>query len=143
MTEHSSTTAEQLLAIVQRGYDEGWNRGHLDVLDDLLAPDFRAHDPTVPGGVVGRAEVSQVLRQIRAAFPDVRREVLDYVGAGEKLAVRWRVTGTHQGPFGGMPPTGRPVVVTGITFYHIRAGQIHEEWVELNSAGLARQLAGG
>lgn len=133
-------TPDELLAIVRRGYEAGWNRGDLGILDDLLAPDFRAYDPTVPGGVVTGAAVRDFLQQIRVAFPDIRREVSDYVAQGDKIAVRWRVTGTHRGPFGGAPPTGRQVVVTGITLYRIADGKIAEEWVEMDSAGLARQL---
>ena len=102
------------LAIVRRGYEEGWNQGRL----------------------------RELLSQVRTAFPDVRREALDHVAQGDKIAVRWRVTGTHQGPFGGVPPTGRRVNVTGITIYRIKQGQIAEEWVQMDNAGLSRQLAG-
>lgn len=130
------------LAIVLRGYEEGWNRGHLEVLEELLAPDFRAYDPSAPSGVVGLSEVRELLSQIRTAFPDIRREALDHVAQNDKIAVRWRVTGTHQGPFGGAAPTGRRIDVTGTTIYRIKQGQIAEEWVQMDNAGLSRQLAG-
>jgi len=132
---------EELLAIISRGYEVGWNQGHLEILDELLAPDFRAHDPSAPGALVERNAVRDVLQQIRMAFPDVRREICDYVAQGNKIAVRWRVTGTHRGPFAGVGPTGRKVTVTGITLYRIENGRIAEEWVEMDSAGLAKQLA--
>lgn len=133
-------TTEELLAVISRGYDECWNQGKLEVLEELLAPEFCAHDPTVPGGLVSRDAVRAVLTQIRAAFPDIRRELCDYVAQGDKIAVRWRVTGTHRAPFAGAAPTGRQISVTGITFYRIKDGRIAEEWIEMDSAGLARQL---
>lgn len=88
------------LAIVLRGYEEGWNRGHLEVLEELLAPDFRAYDPSAPSGVVGLSEVRELLSQIRTAFPDIRREALDHVAQNDKIAVRWRVTGPIRAPLG-------------------------------------------
>ena len=132
-------TPEELLAVIRRGY-EAWNTGELEILEELLASDFRAHDPTAPGGLVDRSAVREILNEIRTAFPDVRREVCDYVAQGDKIAVRWRVTGTHSAPFAGAAPTGRQVCVTGITFYRIDNGRIAEEWVEMDSASLTRQL---
>jgi steroid delta-isomerase-like uncharacterized protein len=138
----TTLSPDHLLEVVLRGYEEGWNRGNLAVLDQLLAPDFRAHDPSAPGGLVDRVGVRALLEEIRAAFPDLRREALDHVAHGDKIAVRWRVTGTHQGVFAGAPPTGRRVEVLGITFYHIPDDRIREEWVAMDSAELARQLSG-
>lgn len=132
-----------LLAIVRRGYDEAWNQGRLEVLDELLSPDFVAHDPTAPTGEVQRDAVRDLLQQLRSAFPDLHREACDAVAQGDKIAVRWEVTGTHRGPFAGLPPTGRRVRTTGLTLYRIADGQIAEEWVEFDSAGLMRQLGQG
>ena len=133
------STPDELLAVIRRGY-EAWNTGQLEILEELLAPDFRAHDPTAPGGIVDRSAVHEILSDIRIAFPDVRREVCDYVAQGDKIAVRWSVTGTHRAPFAGAAPTGRRISVSGITFYRIENGRIAEEWVEMDSAGLTRQL---
>ena len=141
MTEASAHEGvERLLRVVRRGYEEGWNQGRLAVLDEILAPEFKAHDPSAPGGEVGREAVGAVLQAIRTGFPDMRREMCDFVGTGDKLAVRWRVTGTHLGPFNGTPPTGRAVEVTGITLYRFVGEQIAEEWVAMDNLSLLRQL---
>jgi steroid delta-isomerase-like uncharacterized protein len=137
----SMTTANfDALAIILRGYEEGWNRGDMSVLDEILAPDFRGHDPSAGAGTTGRTDVAALLTQIRSAFPDVRREALDHVAAGDKIAVRWRVTGTHRGTFAGLPATGRPIDVSGITIYRLENGKIAEEWVQMDTVGLNRQL---
>lgn len=135
-----NTTEAALLDPILRGYEEGWNKGNLAVLDELLTADFQGHDPSSPTGVVSRDEVRNILTQIRTAFPDVRREALDHVAAADRIAVRWRVTGTHRGTLGTMPPTGRRIEVTGITFYRMVDGRIAEEWVQMDAAGLNRQL---
>ncbi len=131
---------ELLLRVVQRGYEEGWNKGRKEVLDEILAPDFLAHDPSVPGGEVGKEGVEKAFQAIRDAFPDVRREVSDHVAFGNKIAVRWRVTGTHLGPFNGIPATGRAVDVSGITLYRFAGERIAEEWVAMDNLDLLRQL---
>ncbi len=136
-----TTSTVNSLAVILRGYEEGWNRGDLNVLDEILAPDFQAHDPSAPNGVVGLGAVRELMTQIRTAFPDVRREALDHVAHDDKVAVRWRVTGTHQGPFGAAAATGRRIEVTGITFYRFTEGRIAEEWVQMDYAGLSRQLS--
>lgn len=138
----TSTDATALLDPILRGYEEGWNQGKLAVLDELLTPDFQGHDPSSSTGVVSRDQVRDILAQIRSAFPDVRREALDHVAAGDRVAVRWRVTGTHRGTFGSIPPTGRRIDVTGITFYRVVHGRIAEEWVQMDGAALNRQLTG-
>lgn len=137
-----TSTDATLLDPILRGYEEGWNQGNLAVLDELLTPDFQGHDPSSPTGVVSRDQVRAILTQIRSAFPDVRREALDHVAAGDRVAVRWRVSGTHRGAFGNIPPTGRRIDVTGITFYRLVGGRIAEEWVQMDAAALNRQLTG-
>lgn len=132
--------SERLLRVVERGYEEGWNQGRIEVLDEILAPGFQAHDPAVPGGEVGKEGVRTAFQTIRTAFPDVRREVCDHVAAGDKIAVRWRVTGTHLGPFNGAPPTSRAVNVTGITLYRFVGERIAEEWVAMDNLSLLQQL---
>ncbi len=136
----SGKDVERLLRVVQRGYEEGWNQGREEVLDDILAPEFRAHDPSVPGGEVDKEGVATAFQAIRIAFPDVRREVCDHVAFGDKIAVRWRVTGTHLGPFNNAPATGRAIDITGITLYRFVGERIAEEWVAMDNLSLLRQL---
>jgi len=62
------------------------------------------------------------------------------VADGDRAAVRWTGRGTHDGPFQGLEPTGKPVVFTGINVYRLACGKIVEGWSEPDALGLLRQL---
>ncbi|HSU36214.1 MAG TPA: ester cyclase [Propionibacteriaceae bacterium] len=61
---------------------------------------------------------------ITTAFPDVHITAEDLIGEGDKVALRWTLRGTHQGPFQGIPPTGRTVEWPGVDLYTVEGGQI-------------------
>ena len=66
--------------------------------------------------------------------------VEDTMGAGDKVAVRWRMRGTHTADLFGIPPTGVPVNIGGISWLRFSEGRVVEDWVSEDSLGLMRQL---
>lgn len=124
--------------VVKEYIDRVWNKGDRRALEELTAPFFSYQ----LGGQapLDRAAMSQFLSATRLAFPDWRVEVLELVAHGELVAVRWRGTVTHEGPFHGIPPTGRRVHVSGMNMYRLAEGRIAEEWEQMDSLGLLRQL---
>jgi predicted ester cyclase len=137
-TDHSSSAAP-----VHRLFDEVLSGPrNLDVLDELLAPDYLDHSPS-PGVPSSRAGVRVKLESLRAAFPDVRFTLEAAVAEGPLTAVRWHSEGTHLGPFEGIAPTGRRVLVEGMDFYRTSEGRITEHWDVVDEAGLMAQLGGG
>jgi predicted ester cyclase len=64
----------------------------------------------------------------------------DTVVEGDKVLVRWRSTGTHEGELMGIPPTGRRVTMTGFDLFRIEGGKIAEMWQEADRLGLLQQL---
>jgi steroid delta-isomerase-like uncharacterized protein len=125
-------------ALVTRYYDEVLNRRDLAALDDLLAPDFASWLPD--GARLGRAEYRDAVMASHQAFPDLVVEVLDQLGEGDKVATRWRASGTHRGPFAGIPATGRPVTITAIHLHRVADGKLVEHWEEIDVFRLLRQL---
>jgi steroid delta-isomerase-like uncharacterized protein len=75
-----------------------------------------------------------------AAFPGLHISIEDVIAQGDKVAVRITWQGTHQGEFMGIPPTGKPVTVTGINLYRVANGKIVEEWWQEDILGLMQQL---
>jgi predicted ester cyclase len=77
-----------------------------------------------------------------AAFPDFHFEILDLIAAGEQAAVRWRATGTFDGPtrFRGLVPNGARVDLGGCDLLTIRDGKIQRNEAYLNGAQMAQQL---
>jgi hypothetical protein len=88
-----------------------WNSGDLALIERVYAPDFLAHWPA-SSEVPERRGVEGIrfgVMRIRTAFPDWHEEVVDVFGSADRVASRYVSTGTHQGPFWGIEPTGRRV----------------------------------
>src|SRR5438132_6012856 len=111
------------MATVRRCSDEARDQGDLRVAARLAAEHH-----TVNANVIGRANVSRGMVQLREAFPDLRRTIDDLIADGDKVVARTTFRGTHRGAFLGLPPTGRRVSWSSITIYRIVNGQVAEEW---------------
>lgn len=132
-----STTENK--AIASR-FAQVWAAGALQLVDELAAPDIVVSYPFPPEPIRGAEAFKSFLRQFVEALPDVTVVVDDMIAEGEKVAVRWTFRGTHEGPLLGLPPTGRPVQVSGLTFYRIVGGKVVEETGIGNTLGLMQQL---
>jgi predicted ester cyclase len=75
-----------------------------------------------------------------AAFPDLHATTDDVIAEREKVVWRFTSTATHNGPFMGIPPTGKRGIVTGIVIFRLENSQIVEGWVNLDTLGLLQQL---
>lgn len=114
------------------------DRHDLESAAALLAPRWQTHG-LVPYPL-GREEWMQTLEALFEAFPDARFMMIDTLAEGERVAARHTFAGTHLAPFHGLPPTGRKVEVEAIVVARVRDGQICEQWLSADFAGLLRQL---
>jgi steroid delta-isomerase-like uncharacterized protein len=117
-----------------------FNRGDLDAVDRLFAPDYVDHDRSRADLPPGPAGVKQAWKLFRTAFPDLQATIEDVVAEGDKVAVRGSIRGTHQGELMGIPPTGRSVTVTLIDVNRIEGGRLVERWAEADMLGMLRKL---
>ena len=131
-----TTTANK--ALVTRYYDQVLNQRDLAALDDLLAPSFTSWLPD--GAGIGRAEYRDAVIASHQAFPDLVVEVLDQLAESDKVATRWRARGTHNGPFAGIPATGRPVTITAMHLHRVSGAKLTEHWEQIDLFRLMRQL---
>lgn len=130
-------TAEQNKALVcqfLKRLDE-----NLSVIDEVCASQFVAY---IPGGTqpIAREGFAQFVSLFYLAFPDLCHTVEDQVAEGDKVVSRLTVEGTHQGPFQGMPPTGKRVKFTDIMISRLEDGKITEVWAQFDALGLLQQL---
>jgi steroid delta-isomerase-like uncharacterized protein len=118
---------EENKALVRRLIKEV-EKGNLDVIDEVLAPDFVDHD-LLPDQDPDRDGYKQGLSADRAAFSNLGIAIEDQIAEGDKVVTRFTWRGTHdQGNCMGMPPTGKKVKVTAIFIHRIAGGKIKEEW---------------
>lgn len=123
-----------------RRFIETFNSDDLSAVDEFIATNFSNHDPGTPPLPTGPEGYRQLVRTYRTAFPDLHLAVEDLVTEGDKVAVRWTARGTNTGELMGMPPTGKPGTVTGISILPITAGKITAQWVNWDTLGLMQQL---
>jgi steroid delta-isomerase-like uncharacterized protein len=82
----------------------------------------------------------EFLAPFTKAFPDLRRNIVDMVAEGDKVAVSINVTGTYKGEFQGIPQTGKQVSFTAMDILTIIDGKITEEWATADMMGLMQQI---
>jgi predicted ester cyclase len=99
-------TAAENSAIVRRFIEEIFNRGNLQVAEEILAPEYVHHDPTTNQFGSGIEGFKQMIGLYRQAF-DLQIVLEDQIAAEDKVVDRWTGHGTHQGAFMGIPAGGR------------------------------------
>lgn len=130
--------SEQNKVLMRRGIEDVWNGGDVDVVDQLIADDFVGHQPPVENH--STAGVKRYFAMLREAFPDIHFTIDDQIAEGDRVVTRWTARATHLGTFQGIPPTGKPGVVTGITINRFADGKVVEGWTNLDNLGLLQQL---
>ena len=126
-------------ATQQRLYDL-LNAGDIDGFGALLSDDFVEHEET-PGLAPTKDGVLEFFRMYRAAFPDLRMDPEDVLASGDKVVARVRATGTHEGEFMGMPPTGKSVDVQLIDIMlFAEDGLVREHWWVVDMLAMLQQL---
>jgi steroid delta-isomerase-like uncharacterized protein len=134
-------SAQENKAISRRADEELFDRGNLEVADELFAPNFVHHDPVSGEDWRGPESVKQYAAMMRAAFPDLYYTVEDQIAEGDKVVTRYRAGGTHQGELMGIAPTGKRIEITGISIMRINdGGKIEEMWENSDTLGMMQQL---
>src|SRR5688572_33052044 len=104
--------AEDHRTAVQRFFEEAFNAGNIRILPELIAPDHVSHLPT--GDHYGPEGVRIDISCFRTAFPDMHIQIEEFIEAKERTVYRFTARGTHDGPFMGVPASGRKVEIQGI-----------------------------
>jgi steroid delta-isomerase-like uncharacterized protein len=129
-------SVEENKAIFRRIVEEGFNKGNLAIVDELVATNHVNHTDNVHGP----EEYKQFITMYRTAFPDLHMTIEDQIAEGDKVVNRWTSRGTHKGDLMGIPPTGKQTTVTGMYVARIIGGKIVEEWGNLDALGMMQQL---
>jgi steroid delta-isomerase-like uncharacterized protein len=126
-------------AIVDRLDTEGFGRGNVDVVDEVVAEDFVDHQ-AMPGMSPDREGLKTLIRALHHAFPDMQMQIEDRIVAGDKVVERWRCTGTQEAEFMGVPASHGHMDVEGIDISRLENGRIAEHWGEMDMVALLQQL---
>lgn len=132
-----STTA-QSTAIVERLHREIFQQGKTNLLDQVVAEDYVVHTPT--GDQTRDEHFGEELPKFLRAFPDLQLHIEDRVAEDDKVVTRFYFTGTHEGEFAGIAPTGAEITLPGIVIERVENGKVAETWVQRNDMWLMQQL---
>ena len=132
-------SAEDNAALARAWAQAAWQQHDLDAAARYLAPDWVGHYAGI-GDAQGVDDFKRIAGAYLRAFPDLAMAVHDALGDGDRVMRRVSFTGTHQGVFLGVLPTGRQIRVDGTVILRITDGKIAEEWVTENLLGLLQQL---
>jgi predicted ester cyclase len=121
VTEANKTVVHRLVAEVLNG-------GHLEVIDELYAPEL------VPAA-------RRWIGPFRASFPDVHMEIVELIAEGDKVVGRFTCSATHLGEWLGQAPTGRRFErVDEVAIFRFRDGRIVDAWSLEDTLGRLQQL---
>jgi predicted ester cyclase len=125
-------------ALLRRLLEKGMTRSDASVVDELVAADYVNHDAPMP--VHGPEGFRQLAAMFGNAFPDIRIVIKDEFADGDRVGTRGTITGTHQGDFNGITPTGNAINVDYQDLWRIEGGKFVETWVQFDMLGLMQQL---
>ncbi|MFG1264564.1 MULTISPECIES: ester cyclase [Xanthobacter] len=121
--------------LVRSLYEDCLNPRRLDRLPDYVSDTFIGSN-----GEQGPIGFRQTVERMVAAFPDLRFEIEDLFGVGEKACVRWRFEAAQLGPLSGFPPTGKVAAQQGIAIYEANEGKLTRAWLQVDRLGVLMQI---
>ena len=133
-------TLEQNKALIRRFYEEVWGKGNLEVAEAVFAADYLRHDLRPGNPLPGPEGQKKIAADFRAAFPDLQMTIDLMVAEGDMVVARWTTEGTHTGPWGAVPPTGKRAKFSGVNIFRIENGKVAEIWNHRDDLGVMQQL---
>jgi steroid delta-isomerase-like uncharacterized protein len=116
-----------LESLARSWFEVVWGKQDFAAARRLASADCRFIDHGVGApGEIGLAELEQRSRTLVRAIPDLHFEVEDAIEAGDQVALRMTVSGTHRGEGLGIPPTGNAIRIAGVTIGRYRDGLLVE-----------------
>lgn len=101
--------------------------GMPELLDEAVAADWQ-DIPLAPGQASGREGMKPLIADFRAAFPDAKVTIHEIISAPGRAAVRAVISGTHEGEWFGIEPTGKTFQLAIHEFHHIANGRLTHTW---------------
>ncbi|MFN8565060.1 MAG: ester cyclase [Anaerolineae bacterium] len=124
----------------ERWFDELWNKKNYDIVYEYVDDNFTAHGAGGQQIKMGPNGPKDMVKSWHAAMPDGRMTIDDIITEGDLSTIRMTWRGTHTGPFGDIPASGKKIEVTSIGIDRVVNGKITEGWGELNMLGMLMQM---
>lgn len=126
--------------LARRALDELYEKGQLELADELIHPAFVDHDPAHDDQLTGPESVKRTVARLRSAFGDLRFEVEAEIAEEDKVVQLVTMSGRHIGPLLGREPTGNAFSVRHVYIWRLAEGKIIDHWGSRDDLGLLQQL---
>lgn len=127
-------------ALIRRWFHEVWNQGNSAAIHEMFTPDGRCYGFPDPEGSVGLDGFVETHKNFTSAFSNIHIAMDDLIAEGDRVAVRLTCTMQHTGDGMGIPPTGQPVTLKGVSIVRIENGKIAEGWNYFDVPGMVAKL---
>jgi steroid delta-isomerase-like uncharacterized protein len=124
---------------VQTKFGEAINSGNLDAIRELVSPSVVEHDPG-PSQGPGAQGYIDLFSEMRSGFPDFKAAPEHITADEDTVAMAYTITGTHDGDFQGIAPTGRKIKARGVQIARFEGGRMVERWGSSDQLGILEQL---
>jgi steroid delta-isomerase-like uncharacterized protein len=139
MASSSAQEQQQKNKQVVRQFFEAADRQDIEGMEQLVSStNYLFHFPGM--SPMDWNTHKQFFTAFTSSFPDLHHEIVDLVAEGDKVAVRFNVTGTHKGELQGIPPTGKKVSFIAMDFITLIDNKIAEDWLSVDMMGLMQQI---
>jgi predicted ester cyclase len=124
----------------ERIWSEGLNRGDASAADAAFLPDCIVHITGVAEPFHGIGPWKEFIGGFLRAFPDLHITIETQLVHGDLVAFHWRATGTHTGPLGSVPATGKPIAIDGLILDRVVNEKVQERWEQFDQSLMLQQL---
>ena len=131
MSQSNRAAVERMLQVIASAPESA--------VAECVTPNWVNHDPSLPP-LRGLEGAASLVRLWRTGFTNLKLEVEDSIEAGDKVACRFRVSGTHSGPLMGVPASGQSVSVVATGIFRVVDGKLSDNWVNFDALGLLQQI---
>ncbi|MEE9555461.1 MAG: ester cyclase [candidate division Zixibacteria bacterium] len=135
-----ATLEEHNKELVRRMFEEVWNKGNHEIMDELFSADVVWHFLPDGSKTTSLEELRDHVRSHRKAFPDWAEKIKQIVAEGDLVATHFTSTGTNTGTFRGNPPTGKQIQINEMSIFRLADGKIVEQWLIPDLLSLNQQL---
>ena len=124
---------------IRRHVDEIWHKANLEVVDELIAPNYVLRNPQ-GDDITGTDGFRQMATSQLTAIPDIHFTIEHMIAEGDYVAVQYTSTGTFTGKAGDIEPTGKKFTQQQAIVYRFEGGKQVETWVYRDLLSMYRQL---
>ena len=132
-----ATLSESLIDDYIKRIEKGFNDRDPSLIESVLGPHLVDHSE-----LLGRMDLRQRIARVQEAFPDAKYSTLDHLIEGSAVAWRWQIEGTHTTEIMGKDPTGKRVVLKGLSVAVVKNERVVEHWEFADLQDLFDQISG-